>query len=119
MYVYNTLSRVALSIVLIARNEQDGYRITPFVAGHHDLAGLVLQMDDISDPATRPLDGPLREHFLQGLLKHVKGCGERHWDFGIGALDLSDEMVWGTEEGKERLEIELDNRLFDYRLAQE
>ncbi|OJT09288.1 hypothetical protein TRAPUB_14285 [Trametes pubescens] len=96
----------------------NGYRITPFVAGHGDLAGLVLQVDDIADPATRPLDAPLRDHFLQGLLKHVKGCGERHWDFRSGALDLSDGTVWGTDEGKERLELELDNRLFDHRLAQ-
>ncbi|KAL1943959.1 hypothetical protein VTO73DRAFT_3777 [Trametes versicolor] len=96
----------------------NGYSITPFVAGHEDLAGLVLQVDDISDPETRPLDAPLRDHFLQGLLKHVKGCGERHWDFRTGALNLSDQNVWGTDEGKERLEIELDNRLFDHRLTQ-
>ncbi len=88
------------------------------MAGHGDLAGLVLQVDDIADPATRPLDAPLRDHFLQGLLKHVKGCGERHWDFLSGALDLSDGTMWGTDEGKERLELELDNRLFDHRLAQ-
>ncbi|EIW63014.1 uncharacterized protein TRAVEDRAFT_56202 [Trametes versicolor FP-101664 SS1] len=96
----------------------NGYSITPFVSGHGDLAGLVLQVDDIADPTTRPLDAPLRDHFLQGLLKHVKGCGERHWDFRTGALDLSDRNVWGTDEGKERLELELDNRLFDHRRAQ-
>ncbi|OJT01761.1 hypothetical protein TRAPUB_7817 [Trametes pubescens] len=96
----------------------NGYTITPFVTGHEDLAGLVLQVDDISDPETRPLDEPLRDHFLQGLLKHVKGCGERHWDFRTGALDLSDKDVWGTDEGKGRLETELDNRLFDHRLMQ-
>ncbi|KAL1943960.1 hypothetical protein VTO73DRAFT_3778 [Trametes versicolor] len=96
----------------------DGYRITAFVSGHDTLAGRVLQPDEISDPATRPLDQPLRDHFLQGLLKHVKGRGERHWDFRSGALDLSDVKVWGTKEGKERLELELENRLFDHRFKQ-
>ncbi len=77
----------------------------------------------MSDPSTRPLDELLRDHFTQCLLKHVKGSGERSWDynhtFGIGAFNLSDAGVWGTAEGKERLELELENRLFEHRSQQE
>ena len=102
---------------------QDGYRITAFAKGLDSVVGRELQLDHISDPTTRPLDQLLRDHFLQCLLKHVKGVGERTWDydhtFGIGAFDLSDRVVWGTEEGKERLEVELENRLFEFRLQQE
>ncbi|KAI0711213.1 hypothetical protein C8Q76DRAFT_623620 [Earliella scabrosa] len=101
----------------------DGYRITAFAKGLDSVVGRELQLDHISDPTTRPLDQLLRDHFLQCLLKHVKGVGERTWDydhtFGIGAFDLSDRVVWGTEEGKERLEVELENRLFEFRLQQE
>ena len=98
---------------------QDGYRITAFVSGHDTIAGRVLRLDHIVDPTTRPLDQLLRDHFLQGLLKHVKGSGERHWDFRSGALDLSDGALWGTGEGKERLEVELEHRLFDHRSKQQ
>ncbi|KAI0746833.1 hypothetical protein C8Q80DRAFT_1121547 [Daedaleopsis nitida] len=101
----------------------DSYRITPFVSGLDGIVGRTLELDHILDPSTRPLDQLLRDHFTQGLLKHVKGPGEKQWDydstFGIGAFDLSDSTVWGTEEGKERLELELENRLFEYRLRQE
>ncbi|KAH9896917.1 hypothetical protein C8Q73DRAFT_834944 [Cubamyces lactineus] len=97
----------------------DGYRITAFVAGHDSIAGRVLRLDHIVDPTTRPLDQLLRDHFLQGLLKHVKGSGERHWDFRSGALDLSDDALWGTEQGKERLEVELEHRLSDHRVKQQ
>ncbi|KAI0330290.1 hypothetical protein GY45DRAFT_1323834 [Cubamyces sp. BRFM 1775] len=98
----------------------DGYRITAFVAGHDTIAGRVLRLDHIVDAtAARPLDQLLRDHFLQGLLKHVKGSGERHWDFRSGALDLSDDALWGTEEGKERLEVELEHRLFEHGVRQQ
>ncbi|KAI0635220.1 hypothetical protein C8Q77DRAFT_1106744 [Trametes polyzona] len=96
----------------------DCYRITAFIAGHDNIVGRMLETESISSPGTCPLDDLLRDHFLQGLLKHVKGHGELHWDFGAGALDLSDSEVWGTEEGKERLELELENRLFDHRQSQ-
>ncbi|KAI9063588.1 hypothetical protein FKP32DRAFT_1718671 [Trametes sanguinea] len=96
----------------------DGYRITAFVSGHSAIAGRSLQLDNISAPSTRPLDHLLRDHLLQGLLKHVKGRGERHWDFS-GAFDLSDTGLWGTEEAKERLEVELEHRLLDHQLRQD
>ncbi|KAI0370799.1 hypothetical protein BV20DRAFT_943604 [Pilatotrama ljubarskyi] len=97
----------------------DDYRITAFVAGHDTVSGRVLQLHHLSaDPADFPLDELLRDHFRQGLLKHVKGQGERHWDFGTGALHLSDAKLWGTAESKERLELELENRLLEHRLKQ-
>ncbi|KAH9852582.1 hypothetical protein C2E23DRAFT_885712 [Lenzites betulinus] len=97
----------------------DDYRITAFVPGHDGIVGEFLDMGDISDPVTRPFDQALRDHFAQGLLKHVKGRGERHWNFSSGAMDLSDAKVWGTPEAKERLELELENRLFEHRMRQE
>ena len=91
--------------------------------GLDGIVGRVLRLDHIADPTMRPLDELLRDHFRQGLLKHVKGAGERQWNyaqtFGIGRFDLSDAAVWGTEEGKERLELELEERLFDHRTLQE
>ncbi|KAL7284158.1 hypothetical protein ACG7TL_001439 [Trametes sanguinea] len=95
----------------------DGYRITAFVSGHRTIAGRTLELDHISAPSARPLDQLLRDHLLQGLLKHVKGRGERHWDF-TGAFDLSDSGLWGTEEAKERLEVELEHRLLGHQLKQ-
>ena len=51
------------------------------------------------------------------MLKNVKGVGEPTWDYELessegGKFDLSRHDVWGSEEGKERLEVELANRLF-------
>ncbi|RDX54567.1 hypothetical protein OH76DRAFT_977030 [Lentinus brumalis] len=101
----------------------DEYRITAFVGGHDNIVGRALRLDHIADPTKRPPDQLLRDHFLQGLLKHVKGAGERRWDyaqtFGAGCFDLSECAVWGTEEAKERLELELENRLFEHRAHQE
>jgi hypothetical protein len=75
------------------------------------------------DPTIRPLDELLRDHFLQGVLKHMKGVGEPTWDyegtFGDGAFDLSRRQIWGSAEGKERLELELSDRLFELQVAQD
>ncbi|CDO70607.1 hypothetical protein BN946_scf184748.g4 [Trametes cinnabarina] len=98
-------------------SHQDGYRITAFVAGHSAIAGRILPLNNIAGHSTRTLDQLLRDHLLQGLLKHVKGQGERHWDFS-GAFDLSDMRLWGTDEAKERLELELEHRLLDLQLVQ-
>ena len=85
--------------------------------------GLTLQLDHIADPNLRPLDELLRDHFLQGVLKHMKGAGEPTWDYednlSDGAFDLSRQEIWGNSEGRERLELELADRLFDYRVAQD
>ncbi len=112
-----------LFVLLLIPPFQDEYRITAFVGGHDNIVGRALRLDHIADPTKRPPDQLLRDHFLQGLLKHVKGAGERRWDyaqtFGAGCFDLSECAVWGTEEAKERLELELENRLFEHRAHQE
>jgi hypothetical protein len=88
-----------------------------------DVHGLTLQLDHIIDPTIRPLDELFRDHFLQGVLKHIKGAGEPTWDYenhlGGGSVDLTNDKVWGNEEGKERLELEFADRLFEHRIAQE
>jgi hypothetical protein len=85
--------------------------------------GRTLQLDHIVDQKLRPLDELFRDHFLQGVLRHMKGVGEPMWDyednFGDGAFDLSRYEVWGDIEGQERLEMELADRLFDHRVAQD
>jgi hypothetical protein len=65
------------------------------------------------------------DHFMQGLLMHMKGAGEPGWTcddyddaFGDGC-NLSNEMIWGTREGKERFELALADRLFDHRTSQQ
>ena len=81
----------------------------------------MLQIDHIADPTIRPLDELFRDHFLQGVLKHMKGAGEPTWDnedaFG-GGFDLSRQEIWGGAEGKRRLELELTDRLFENQIAQ-
>ncbi|KAI0832096.1 hypothetical protein BC628DRAFT_1407608 [Trametes gibbosa] len=91
----------------------DEYRIVAFVSGHEAIAGQYVEMRTMAAPGTRPFDALLRDHFVQGVLKHVKGRGERHWDFASGAMDLSDARTWGSAEAKGRLEREFGNRLFE------
>jgi hypothetical protein len=74
--------------------------------------GLVLHLNHIADPAIRPLDELFRDHFLQGVLKHVKGAGD-------DGFDLSRQEVWGSAEGKERLELEIFDRLFEHQISQD
>jgi hypothetical protein len=53
----------------------------------------------------------------------MKRVGEPSWDYedylGDGSFDLSRNEVWGDSEGKERLELEVTDRLFEHRVAQE
>ena len=49
----------------------------------------------------------------------MKGVGEPTRDYGdalgdSGGFDLSRQDIWGDAEGKERLEVELSNRLFGH-----
>jgi hypothetical protein len=85
--------------------------------------GLTLQLDHISDQRLRPLDVLFQDHFLQGVLKHMKGLGEPPRDhednLGAGAFDLSRNEIWSNAEGKERLELEFADRLFEHRVAQD
>lgn len=104
-------------------NPDRGYVVTPFVAGYDDIAGKVLKLDHIQDPDLRPLDDLLRDHFLQGVLKNMKGGGEPTWDhedaLGGGGMDLSRQDIWGGTTGRQHLEFELAHRLHGVLVAQE
>ena len=63
---------------------------------------------------------------MQGLFKHMKGASESTWSyedydnaFGDGSFNLSNMNVWGTTEGKERLELALADRLFNHQVLQQ
>ena len=82
--------------------------------------GLTLQIDHIVDLRLRPLDELFRDHFLQGILKHMKGATRDYENIANdGAFDLSRNEIWSNIEGKERLELELADRLFDHRVVQD
>lgn len=58
------------------RFDQAGYVVIPFTAGYKDIAGKILKLDHIADLNICPLDELLRDHFLEGVLKNIKGAGE-------------------------------------------
>jgi hypothetical protein len=70
-----------------------------------------------------PLDDLLRDHFLQGVLKNMKGASEPTWDYedalGDGMMDLSRLNIWGGKSGQEHLEFEMAHRFHSLRVAQE
>ncbi|KAI0299883.1 hypothetical protein BC826DRAFT_993921 [Russula brevipes] len=93
--------------------------------GNADINGLHLQLGHIQNPSLRPLDELFIDHFMQGVLKHVRGSAEPAWTeddeddvFGDGSLNLSNAKVWETREGKERFELALEDRLLDHRVSQ-
>lgn len=53
----------------------------------------------------------------------MKGAGGPTWDYednlGDGAVDLLRQEIWDNSEGRERLELELADRLFDHQVAQD
>jgi len=108
--------------------QQDGYRVTAFTIGFDYLDGLRLSLEHIEDQSIRPLDCLFEDHFLQGLLMHVKGAGpaqsidgEVEWDHELalaGSFNLSDPM-WLSQEATSRPEIELGNRLHTHRTFQD
>jgi hypothetical protein len=59
----------------------------------------------------RPLDELFIDHFMQGLLKHMKGAGKpaqmyEGYDNAFGdGCNLSNERIWGTREGKGRFDL--------------
>jgi hypothetical protein len=83
----------------------------------------VLKLDHIIDRNLRPLDDLFRDHFLQGVLKNMKGTGEPSWDYedalAGGMVDLSRSEIWGGKLGQEHLEFEMAHRLHSLRVAQE
>lgn len=99
---------------------QRGYVVVPFVAGYDDIAGKILKLDHIQNPNHRPLDELFRDHFLQCVLKNMKGAAEPDWDheeaFGDGSVDLSQE-IWASAEGRDHLEFELRQRMHDLEVA--
>lgn len=108
--------------------DQDTYRVTAFVGGLEDLDGQRLNLDDIGYPNHRPLDVLLEDHFLNGILKDVRGFGEVeelsdeedfYDDLREGYVNLADKRRWGGEKGKELFELVLKDRLFDTRVEQE
>ncbi|KAI6123120.1 hypothetical protein EDD17DRAFT_1758995 [Pisolithus thermaeus] len=104
-------------------NPKNGYRITAFTNGNADINGLRLQLNHIKDPTLHPLDELLTDHFMQGLLMHMKGAGEPAWtyedyDDAVGdGSDLSNSRVWGTSEGRELFELTLADRLFGHQIS--
>ena len=55
---------------------QKNYRITAFINGNAEMNGEQLQLDHIYDDTIRPLSVLLRDHFMQGILKHMRGAGD-------------------------------------------
>ncbi|KAF8436607.1 hypothetical protein L210DRAFT_3548627 [Boletus edulis BED1] len=106
-----------------AVNPDRGHVVIPFVPGYDDIAGKVLKLDHIIDHNLRSLDDLFRDHFLQGVLKDMKGVGEPTWDYegalGDGMMDLSRQDIWGGKLGQEHLEFEMAHRLHSLRVAQE
>ena len=88
--------------------------------------GLYLQLDHIEDPTLLPLDELFTDHFIQALLKHMKGAGEVGWTnedcddaFGDRSFNPSNIKTWGPEEGKTLFELALAYRLLDHRISQQ
>ncbi|KAI0246009.1 hypothetical protein BJV78DRAFT_1258519 [Lactifluus subvellereus] len=106
-----------------AVNPERGHTVIPFVPDFDDIAGNVLKLDHIADPNLRPLDDLFHDHFLQGVLKDMKGAGEPTWDYedalGGGMMDLSRLDIWGGQRGQEHLEFEMAHRLYSLQVAQE
>jgi hypothetical protein len=59
---------------------QNNYRITSLQNGNGDFNGLHLQLDHIHDPTVRPLDVLFNEHFMQCILKNMRGASEQDED---------------------------------------
>ena len=99
---------------------QRQYTVFAFVPGHEDIAGKVLNLDHIQDLYLRPLDDLFRDHFLQAVLKNMKGAGEPTWDYedalGGGSVDLSRIDLWGGKSGKAHLEFEMAHRLHGFQI---
>ena len=60
---------------------------------------------------------------MHGLTLQLDHIADPNLDFednlGDGAFDLSRQEIWGNSEGRERLELELADRMFDHRVAQD
>ncbi|KAF8337655.1 hypothetical protein F5887DRAFT_1137796 [Amanita rubescens] len=93
----------AWSDYLIAVLPDRGHVVVPVVGGYDDVAGKTLKLDHITDPNLRPLDELFRDHFLQCVLRRMKGEGEPSWDYEEAFdddVDLSKD-IWSGKQGKE------------------
>lgn len=89
--------------------------------GYDDIASKILSLDHIADPNLRPLDDLLRDHFLQSILRNMRGPRKPVWDYEdalSSMIDLSRLDLW-EGEGKAHLEFEMANRLHSFRVEQE
>ena len=75
-----------------------------------------------SYPTLRPLDELFTDHFMQGLLKHMRGAGKSEWayvnyedTFGEGS-NLWNPKIWETSIGKELFETALVDRSFGHQI---
>ena len=105
---------------------KDDYKIMAFVPGFDDIIEMRLNLEHIHDPTLRPLDELLKDHFLQGLYKHVKGAGDPKNIDGDDDLfdDLRERNVnlsdtkWTTESGKAIFELVLQDSLHTHQMLQ-
>ncbi len=94
-------------------SEQNNYRITSFTNGNQDINGLSVQLDHIQNPRHRPLDELFTDHFMQGILKHMKGTGERSGRLKMMTIPLVRVLICQTpksgvlEQGKRGLSLRL------------
>lgn len=68
----------------------------------------------------------LSDHFLNCVMKNMKGVGESDWDFedtGLvgngGTMDLSQTDVWATGTGRTVFEVAIADRLSAHLGAQD
>jgi len=95
---------------------------SPLLPGYDDVAGKVLKLDHILDADLRPLDELFRDHFLQAVLKHMKGVGEPYWDHEDALGDswmICQSMTSGAANWVRHLEFEMAHILHGLQVAQE
>jgi hypothetical protein len=102
---------------------QDDYRIYDFVGRDpcRSPHGKIPYRNPNVQKRYLPCAELLRDHFLQCVLRHVKGSGdcsdiERRFnpdiDLRAGGFDLTTGNWWSSSEGKKQLEAELATRLW-------
>lgn len=95
-----------------------GYEIFDFTRdGERHGRRLLLDHLGGDDASVRPLDALLREHFWQAVLANVRGASEIYEDEGDDdwtnpdGLRMDNAALHSTDSGRQRLELELGNRL--------
>ncbi|PWN91075.1 hypothetical protein FA10DRAFT_264973 [Acaromyces ingoldii] len=95
-----------------------GYEIFDFTRdGERHGRRLLLDHLGGDDASVRPLDALLREHFWQAVLANVRDASEIYEDDGDDdwtnpdGLRMDNAALHSTDSGRQRLELELGNRL--------